>query len=752
MSALTIGDLVGYIRADGSDFERNLARSQLRMEGFRVDVNGRLRDLRGRFVRDTGIMGRALADSFSDAEREGTRIVTVFDSVADAQARTLRGRIQRVQAAARRLGGTLERVADRVKAAWDRIDFDKVKGFASQLGGVAAGFGKVGIAAGGALNVVVGLVAAVSKIAPAAAVAVSAMLAIRLASAAVKLGMVGVEDAVSAALDPSKAQEFEEALKKLAPNAQAFAREVKKLAPGFKELQQSVQNRLFEGFGESLKSLASAALPSVRRGLEKAATSLNRMARGAATAAEGIGRDGTLGKAIQGANDGLQNLENVPGRIVTGLGQLGAAAAPAFDRITKAVDRVSAEIATKLAVAYRTGKLEKMIDEAVDTFRQLLGVIGNFAKAARNIFKGLTQDGGGLFDILEKISQAFVKLTASKEFQSILNQLSMTAGTLVDAILPLLLEAFRQLAPVIEELAPVVREFVQKIGPELVPVIRELGPVLVDIAKILKEQLPFAILLTTSVLQALAIALRGVHWVLQNVVIPVVSFVADVFQSDFVQSLGRAVQSITAFTATALSSFSNFKRTMSVIWTQVLRATVDTAARMRDGLIRGTVQGVTRAVDLFRSLPGRIVGAFGNAGSLLYGAGQAVVRGFISGIVSMLGALRSQLGGITASLPDWKGPASTDARILVPAGRSVLQGFMGGIASQVPALQRQLAGITTGLPGMSMGPMTAGAGAYGGTSAAPAPIVLHLHGPGLKETLREAIREDGGNVQAVLGS
>lgn len=699
--ALNVGELVGLIRADDSGMRRGLANAELRMRSFRRDVESQLRQVNHQFRGfDWGGLANRARPHFA------------------------------------RIGQVIGRFAQTAGA---------------QLGKLGLSIAKVGLAVGSAVPAVANLAAAVAKVGPAAAVAVSGMLAMRLAAGALKIGMIGVEDAVTAALDPEKAEDFEKALAKLAPNAQEFAREVKKLAPELRALQQSVQNRLFEGFGDALQGLARTVLPSVQRGLEKASMSLNRMALGAATAAQGLGRDGTLGKAIQGANDGLQNLEHVPGRVVTALGQLGAAAAPAFDKLTKKFDEVTAAIATKLAVAFRTGKLNDLIDDAVASLGQLLRIVGNLGAGLRNIFKGVTADGGGLFDILEKISQAFVRLTASREFQTILDELSKTAGTLVDAILPILLEAFVQLGPVIEELAPVVRDFIEAIGPELVPIIQELGPVLVDIAEILRDQLPMAIEITKAAIDVIVIALQGLQWVLENVVQPAVGAVADAFNSDF----ARALRGGSQLTATKLgeigTNFNSFRQRVANTIQGAIGALGTFASNLRSRFSQAVADRVAEVVRYLQGLPGRIRGALGNLGGLLYNAGQNLIRGFIHGIQSMVSSLRSTLGGITASLPDWKGPAETDARILTPAGRSVIASFQAGIAAQVPALQRQLAGITTGLPGMAMGQVAPAAGGYGG-AAAPQPIVIELRGPGLKDVITDIVQVSGrGNVQVAFG-
>lgn len=60
--ALTIGELVGFIRADDSGFARGMDSARLRLRGLQRDTEGRLRDIRGRFVSEGEAAGRGLAD------------------------------------------------------------------------------------------------------------------------------------------------------------------------------------------------------------------------------------------------------------------------------------------------------------------------------------------------------------------------------------------------------------------------------------------------------------------------------------------------------------------------------------------------------------------------------------------------------------------------------------------------------------------------------------------------------------------
>lgn len=100
------------------------------------------------------------------------------------------------------------------------------------------------------------------------------------------------------------------------------------------------------------------------------------------------------------------------------------------------------------------------------------------------------------------------------------------------------------------------------------------------------------------------------------------------------------------------------------------------------------------AVDAIGALPGKAKNAIGDLGNTLWNAGKTLIQGFINGVDSMIGTLKNKLSMITNMLPDWKGPATLDARILRPTGHLVMQGFMRGIDDVVPSLKKQLADIT----------------------------------------------------------
>lgn len=351
------------------------------------------------------------------------------------------------------------------------------------LAKVAGGAGAVGLAIGGAVPLVAGLVTATESLLPAAAVGVSALLTVQLAAGALRLGMLGVGEAVSAAFDPgTSAEDLAKAMKALAPEARVFVKELRSMKGTFTALQLDVQNRLFKDLDDVLSNTARAVLPALERGLDSAASSFNTMARGVGAAASGLADSGILGTAIRSSENALRSLEAVPGQVVSSLSLLAAAAGPSLERIATAAAGVAERVSASLAGSFESGALERAIDVAVDNLTQLGRIAGNVFGGLGNIFGGLSADGQGLFSTLEQITQAFEDLTASKEFQSALGELSQTMSALVRAVLPLLSDAFKALLPLIEILAPPIRELITNLGVQLRPVIQALAPVLAALA------------------------------------------------------------------------------------------------------------------------------------------------------------------------------------------------------------------------------------------------------------------------------
>ncbi|MFD6294514.1 hypothetical protein ACFWFU_06885 [Streptomyces sp. NPDC060235] len=354
----------------------------------------------------------------------------------------------------------------------------RLTGSVRGLAGVGTAVGGIAAKLGAAVPAAASVVTTLANIAPAAGVAVTGLAAVQLASGAVKLAMVGVGDAIGAALDPSKAEDYAEALKKLSPEARAFAEEIHDAQPALHALQQDVQDRVFKGLADQLERTGKSVLPVLRTNLLSSASALNNMATGGLMAAKYLADNGTLGRALGSASKGLTNLSGIPAIVVNSLGQIAAAAGPSFESLTDGAARAATKIGDKLSGAFESGAMQKAIEHAIDLIGQLATVGGNVVEIIGNVFNAIPAGGGGLVGVLEDVSSALASITSTPAVQSGLSAIFQTMSVLGASVAPLLAQALSAIAPIFTELGPPVQLLIQALQVGLTPVIDALGPVL----------------------------------------------------------------------------------------------------------------------------------------------------------------------------------------------------------------------------------------------------------------------------------
>lgn len=102
------------------------------------------------------------------------------------------------------------------------------------------------------------------------------------------------------------------------------------------------------------------------------------------------------------------------------------------------------------------------------------------------------------------------------------------------------------------------------------------------------------------------------------------------------------------------------------------------------------------------SSAGRIVkDAFSGAGTWLVDAGKEIINGLINGLKAGFNKVKSTLGDLTNKIKDWKGPLSTDKKLLTHTGTVIIGGLVKGLESQYPTVQNSLQSLTSTLPELS---------------------------------------------------
>jgi phage-related protein len=741
------------------DVDMDTTRAMLALREFSRDANGRLHDLRSRFVTEGQEISRSLERSTGSTDRFGVSL----------------------------------------------------KGLSGFLGPLAGGLGKVGLAAGAigsALPLIASVVTALEQIAPAGAVAATGLLAVGQASAAIKLGMLGVSDTVTAAFDSSElgAKKFQKSLDKLAPSAKEFALTVKGLVPAFTDFQQSIQDKLFFGFSDALTALSTSVLPVLQTNLKATATTLNDMALNAAQAAAQLATDGTLGKAMAGANAGLSNLSTIPAQVVTALGQLAAAGAPAFEQLTAAAAKAATGISDKLSKAFASGGLQDSINTAIDVLSGLGDIAGNVFGILKNVLGAASTGGAGLFQVLTSVTQALQDATATKGFQDAIGALVQTMGVVADTVGPLLGQTIAVLGPVFVALAGPVQTLVQALGDALSPVIDALGPVLTAAAgavgalvtalspllpvvgNLIASLLPVLVPVLNVLAQtfaAMAPVIAQVGATLAAVLAPIIAALPAVIQplidnivavssamlpliSSVLTALGPALVSLAqsvAELAVALAPLlvmvSGLAARILVELTPLLIPLIALVGRLASAfatVLGGAITNVVvPAVTIITSLfsgdftaAGRavigVVGGIGRQFSLVFATVKTAVGIAIGAVVKVLGGLGGQ--AVTAL-----GDIGT---VLYKSGKSLIQGFIDGIKYMLGAAEDAASSVVDAVGKYFPGsPAEKGRFSGRGWTLYSGQATVEAFGQGMRDQMAAAIRSAGtvtGAVQATISA
>jgi phage-related protein len=164
----------------------------------------------------------------------------------------------------------------------------------------------------------------------------------------------------------------------------------------------------------------------------------------------------------------------------------------------------------------------------------------------------------------------------------------------------------------------------------------------------------------------------------------------------------------------------------------------------------GAQQMFRDVVSFFTSLPGRILSALGDLGSLLFGSGKKIIQGLINGVKSMVGDVGNAIGSVVGEVksflpfsPAKKGPLSGGGAP-VNSGRSIArqiaQGLTGGMGDITQAMNHVAGAVN---PRGGYGGYAGGGG--GGSQNATLTLKIDASDSEFMQALMKRIRVMGGD-------
>ena len=167
--------------------------------------------------------------------------------------------------------------------------------------------------------------------------------------------------------------------------------------------------------------------------------------------------------------------------------------------------------------------------------------------------------------------------------------------------------------------------------------------------------------------------------------------------------LKSAVLSITnALVNTAKSVWEGFKNFFYSLLNGVRNTAVNSWNSIRSSvvsIISGLVGAAQNAWYSFRNGVSNLVSSVSSIfyslrNINLWGAGSAIINGFLNGLRSAWGSVKSFVSGIADWIRDNKGPISYDRKLLIPAGNVIMGGFNEGLENGFKNTMSKIEGIT----------------------------------------------------------
>lgn len=207
-----------------------------------------------------------------------------------------------------------------------------------------------------------------------------------------------------------------QAMAKLSPQAQLFLQTVIGLKPEFSALKNTVQDNIFGGLSEGLKTLVSADLPNLQKGLGGIATAWNQNIKQLFTSLGSDSTKGLLDRVLGDTKEAQQRFTKAIDPIVHAIGTLTAGSSDALPRLADGIGKVADRFDKFITAADADGRLRKWINDGLTGMTRLgditLNLVTSFTAVSR-----AAGGGDGLLAILQRGTKSLSDFLNSAEGQ-----------------------------------------------------------------------------------------------------------------------------------------------------------------------------------------------------------------------------------------------------------------------------------------------------------------------------------------------
>lgn len=366
-----------------------------------------------------------------------------------------------------------------------------------------------------------------------------------------------------------------------------------------------------------------------------------------------------------------------------------------FDKMIEAIHQVQTEMGI-------TGTT------ALEASTTIEGSINSAKAAWENWLAGMANpdaDMGALTDqlvqsvivagqnIIPAIGEVLTNLSTS-----ISERLPEIFSTIMEGLSTVLPEgAFSTLQTVFNSLYQVFTSVGEAINTYVVPafqtLVAALGPFVAAIT-------PVVTVLATAIAQWVGIFATGIAQIvgfITTVITAIGNFINTVIS--VATQVGTAVGQIISFFASLPGQIMSF---LSQVISNLAAFVSDVAGKAMEAgsqFLSSIQSGFNSAVEWVSGIPGQIVSALGDLGSLLWDAGTSIINGLWEGMKSAVQGVFDWVGGIAGTIQSLKGPIPYDLKLLIPNGKAIMKSLATGLEQGFPMVEDELAKITSNIEG-----------------------------------------------------
>jgi phage-related protein len=375
-----------------------------------------------------------------------------------------------------------------------RDQADELNRVGDKLGAGFASFAKVATilgTLGTVAPVIAGVTSALEQLLPVVLLAPAAFGVLAAAVGTWKLATAGFADAVKGDAD---------ALASLSPQARATAEAVRGLAPEFDKVKAAVQDKFFAGFSDEVRELGDTYLPILARRLPDIASGFNAMGKAVSDALKLPRTAGDIETVLTNTAKLLGKARTAAADFVSGFAGLAAIGSTYLPAIGTAINAVAKSFNDWVTRAGADGTIQRLIDDAVQGFKDLGEIILDVGDIFGAVFSALAGPQGDVLAGLRDTTGALRDFFLEASTQTALTDLGSALRDIGSAVRDVLLAALHEAAPIVADLAPVVADLAKAFGEQLVSAIHIVGPILQGIAKFLKDNRDIVVPLAEALL------------------------------------------------------------------------------------------------------------------------------------------------------------------------------------------------------------------------------------------------------------